>query len=163
MDWGLAKVLSGSTACAGGPAADETKLTTEIQTLRDVGDATRAGSVLGTSAYMPPEQAIGAVDKVDQQSDVFGLGAILCAILTGKPPYVGADQESTRQLAARARLEDAFARLDGCGAEPDLVALCKHCLAAEKADRPADAGEVARAVAGLRAAAEERARAAEVE
>src|SRR5207245_1192234 len=47
--------------------------------------------------------------------------------------------------------------------EPGLVALCKHCLAAEKADRPADAGEVARAVAGLRAAAEERARAAELE
>ena len=48
----------------------------------------------------PPEQAIGAVDKIDRQSDVFGLGGILCAILTGKPPYIGETAESTRQLVA---------------------------------------------------------------
>ena len=71
--------------------------------------------------------------------------------------------EATRQLAARARLDDAFARLDGCGAEPELVALCKRCLAPEPADRPRDAGEVAAAVAALRAAAEERARRAELD
>src|SRR5262249_30502834 len=80
-------------------------------------------------------------------------GAILCAILTGQPPYVGADAEATIQLAARARLDDAFARLAACGAEPELVALCRRCLAAERADRPADAGGVAQAVADLRAAA----------
>src|SRR5436305_11921046 len=112
---------------------------------------------------MPPEQAVGAVDQIDERSDVFGLGAILCAVLTGRPPYVGADFESTRQLAARAKLGDAFTRLDACGADPGLVEMCKRCLAAEKADRPADAGEVARAVADLRAAAEERARRAEVD
>src|SRR5262249_59497367 len=124
------------------------------------GEAARAGSVLGTPAYMPPEQAAGAIDQIDQRSDVFGLGAILCAVLTGRPPYAGADPESIRQLAARAKLGDALARLDGCGADPGLVALCKRCLAAERADRPADAQEVARAVAGLRAAAAERARGA---
>src|SRR5436305_5934915 len=112
---------------------------------------------------MPPEQAVGAVDQIDERSDVFGLGAILCAVLTGRPPYVAADFESVRQLAARAGLGDAFARLDACGADPGLVGLCRRCLAAQKADRPADAGEVARAVAGLRAAAEERARAAELD
>ncbi len=168
MDWGLAKVLA-----SGGrePPADDpeatTAVATEIQTQRGEDEATRAGSVLGTPActpaYMPPEQAIGAVDQVDARSDVFGLGALLCAILTGKPPYVGADSESTRQLAARARLDDAFARLDASRGEPGLVALCKRCLSAEKADRPADAGEVARKVARLRAAAEERARQAELD
>ncbi len=66
-------------------------------------------------------------------------------------------------MAARGKLDDALARLDGCGAEPDLVALCKRCLATEPADRPRDAGEVATAVAGRRAAAEARAKAAEVE
>src|SRR5207244_2795715 len=45
--------------------------------------------------------------------------------------------------------------------EPELAALCKRCLAFEPADRPRDAGEVATAVAGLRSAAEERARTAE--
>ena len=65
--------------------------------------------------------------------------------------------------AAQGKVDDCFARLDACGAEPELVALCKRCLAPEPADRPADAGEVAAAVAGLRQAAEERARRAELE
>ena len=80
---------------------------------------------------------------------MFGLGALLTVILTGKPPYVGETFESVRVQALRGRLDDCFARLDACGAEPELVALCKKCLAFEPADRPADAGEVAAAVAGL--------------
>ncbi len=164
MDWGLAKVL-GAPSGRYETAVEEspTAAMTAIDSDRGDGDATRAGSVLGTPAYMPPEQAIGAVDQVDARSDVFGLGAILCAILTGKPPYVGTDTEATRQLAARGRLEDAFARLDGCGAEPELVALCKRCLATEKSDRPDDAGVVARVVAELRAAADERAQRADLD
>jgi WD40 repeat protein len=94
---------------------------------------------------------------------VFGLGALLAVILTGKPPYVGETAESVRVQAVRGKLEDCFARLDGSGAEPDLVALCKKCLAFEPADRPVDGGAVARAVAELRAAADERARRAELE
>jgi tetratricopeptide (TPR) repeat protein len=164
MDWGLAKVLGPAAGPGDATAADETAVAvTAIDSDRDDSDATRAGSVLGTPAYMPPEQAIGAVDQVDQRSDVFGLGAILCAVLTGKPPFLGADSESTRQLAARAKLDDAFARLDGCGSEGELAALCKRCLAPEKADRPADAGEVATAVAELRLASEERARRAQLD
>jgi hypothetical protein len=110
---------------------------------------------------MAPEQAIGAVDQLDRRTDVFGLGAVLCVVLTGQPPFVGADAESTRQLAARGKTADALARLDACGAEPDLVSLCKRCLATELAERPADAGELADAVAALRRAADERARRAE--
>jgi tetratricopeptide (TPR) repeat protein/tRNA A-37 threonylcarbamoyl transferase component Bud32 len=160
MDWGLAKFRSAGT---GDPNA--TTAATTFHDPRAAGDdlQTRAGSVLGTPAYMPPEQAIGAVDKVDERSDVFSLGAILCAVLTGKPPYVRADSESTRQLAALAKLDDAHARLAGCGADPELVALCKRCLTPDPADRPANAGEVAKAVAGLRAAADERARQAELD
>jgi tetratricopeptide (TPR) repeat protein len=162
MDWGLSKVLTGRMVAASGTDPDAT-VGTAICSLRDAADGTQAGSMLGTPSYMPPEQAIGAIEQVDERSDVFGLGAVLCAILTGKPPYMGADRESTRQLAARAKLDDAFARLDACGAEPGLVALCKRCLSPEKADRPADGGEVAKAVAELRAAAEERARQAELD
>ncbi len=65
--------------------------------------------------------------------------------------------------AARGKIHDCFARLDACGAEPDLVALCKRCLSPEKTDRPRDAGEVATAVARLRAEADERARQAELD
>ncbi len=161
MDWGLAKVLSGSPRPAS--PADET-VGTEIRSLREDGGApTHAGSVLGTPAFMAPEQAVGAVDQVDEQSDVFGLGGLLAVILTGRPPFAGDTAESTRLLAARGKVEDCFGRLDGCGAEPDLVALCKRCLAPEKADRPRNAGEVAQAVAALRAAADERARQAELD
>ena len=164
LDWGLAKVLGGPDPGRPEAGPDETTAAgTEVQSLRGAADATRAGSVLGTPAFMPPEQAIGAVNQVDARSDVFGLGAILCVVLTGKPPYLGGDSESTRQLAARARLDDAFARLDGCGGDPELVALCKRCLAPERADRPADGGAVAAAVARLRAAADERAREADLD
>ena len=112
---------------------------------------------------MPPEQAIGAVDQITARSDVFGLGAILCVILTGQPPFVSDNPESSRLKAARGKLDEAFARLDSCGAEPDLLALAKRCLAPEPQDRPRNAGEVAEAIAAHRADAEQRARQAEME
>jgi hypothetical protein len=164
MDWGLAKVLTARGRAGGLPAtALDTAAGTAIRPARKADQETQAGSLLGTPAFMPPEQAIGAVDRIDARSDVFSLGGILCAVLTGRPPYVADTAEATRQLAARARLDDTHARLAACGAEPDLVALCLRCLAPEPDDRPRDAGEVAAAVAALRSAAEERARRAELD
>ena len=163
MDWGLAKLLTAPAARTEAPD-DPPPGATVIRTLRDSeGSFTQAGSVLGTPAFMPPEQAGGEADKIDERADVFGLGAILCVILTGKPPFVAKDSEAVRLLAIRGQLGECLARLDGCGAEPGLVALAKRCLAADPGDRPHDAGEVARAVADLRAAADERARRAELE
>jgi Flp pilus assembly protein TadD len=162
MDWGLAKVLTARPTEASG--AEETAAGTLVVSLRDSDGAfTQAGTVLGTPAFMPPEQAVGALGRVDQRSDVFGLGAILAVILTGKPPFAATSAETTRVKAAQGDVAECLARLDGCGAEPHLVALCKRCLSPKAADRPADAGVVAREVAGLRQAAEERARAAELE
>jgi formylglycine-generating enzyme required for sulfatase activity/tRNA A-37 threonylcarbamoyl transferase component Bud32 len=162
MDWGLAKVLGSRDAETTDP--DETASPTAIHSIRESDSAfTQAGSVLGTPAYMPPEQAIGAIHKVDARSDVFGLGAILAVILTGKPPFVGSSVGTTRLQAAQGSVEECFARLDASGAEPELVALCRRCLSKKPGDRPADAGEVARTVAGLRAAADERARRAELD
>jgi Flp pilus assembly protein TadD len=162
MDWGLAKVLhapSGSKPVIDVPVTAEHR----ILNVRSSDSQTQQGEFMGTPAYMAPEQAVGATDKIDERSDVFGLGGILCAMLTGRPPFSGGDAESTRLLAAQGKVEDAYARLDACKAEPDVVALAKRCLAVTKADRPADAGEVARAIAELRTAAEERARKAEME
>jgi serine/threonine-protein kinase len=174
MDWGLAKVLP-----RGGVADEERALTGRIAKPADdepsvihtartgsgpgSGSETVAGSVLGTLSFMPPEQAGGEVDKLDERADVFGLGAILCVVLTGAPPYVGDTAEKVRLLAVRGKLADAFARLDGCGADAELVALCKRCLAPEREDRPRHAGEVAAAVAGYLGGVEERARRAEVD
>ncbi|MCI0377588.1 MAG: protein kinase, partial [Gemmataceae bacterium] len=162
MDWGLAKVLADRKASA--PPKD----TSVIQTPRALdsttapGVDTRAGSVLGTPAYMPPEQACGRTDAIDERSDVFGLGAILCEILTGRPPYVG-DAVVQLDKAARADLSDALARLDKCGADNDLVALARRCLSSEPAMRPRTAAQVAEAVASYLQSVELRLRRAETE
>ncbi len=143
MDWGVAKVLPHSSvgpaateAPAGDPAADDPA---DLQT--------RFGRVLGTPAYMSPEQARGHLDLMDERTDVFALGGLLCNILTGSPPYAGADARSAYKQAARADLKDGYARLDASRADPELVALCKRCLAADPADRPRDAGVMAAALA----------------
>lgn len=159
MDWGLAKVLVGSPPIAS--AAATLNSGTVIRTERE--SDTQAGSVLGSPAYMSPEQAGGEIERIDQRSDVFALGAILCVILTGKPPYVGKDVNAVLLAASRGKLNDALARLDASAAEPELIELAKRCLSFEPSDRPADASQVAADVARLRADAEQRARSAELE
>ena len=85
------------------------------------------GVAMGTPAYMPPEQARGDVDAMDERSDVFALGAILCEILTGQPPYAGAQSELI-SMAALAKLDDAHARLAACGAEQAIIDLVNDSL-----------------------------------
>jgi tetratricopeptide (TPR) repeat protein len=152
MDWGLAKVLAeGGIADEqrASRAHQEPKDVTTIRTARSTGTAgtfgteTEAGSLLGTPAYMPPEQANGDVATLDRRADVFGLGAILCEILTGKPPYVGRSSDEVRRKAANGDQSDARARLDACGADAELIALTKACLAPEAIDRARDAQAVA--------------------
>jgi serine/threonine protein kinase len=91
---------------------------------------------------MAPEQARGEVDRIDERADVFGLGAILCEILTGRPPFAGATRDEIRAQAARGNLADALGRLDTCGADLELIALAKDCLVAELERRPRNAGKV---------------------
>jgi serine/threonine-protein kinase len=163
MDWGLAKVRTGA-APPGPPAPGGRPAGSVVETLwsGEEGQQTQAGTVLGTYAYMPPEQARGEVDRLDQRCDVFSLGAILCEVLTGKPPYDG----EGRELAALARLGEmgpALARLVACGADEELVGLARSCLGARPEERPADASAVARAVAAYQAGVQERLRKAELE
>jgi eukaryotic-like serine/threonine-protein kinase len=135
MDWGLAKALDETRRVA--PCARP------VDTVDDEADAlTKFGSVMGTPAYMPPEQATGDVEKLDERCDVFGLGAILCEILTGQPPYVETSRKGVLKLAIKAQLDDAYARLDAARADRELVALAKTCLAADREERPRDAGVV---------------------
>src|SRR5262249_10920569 len=105
MDWGLAKLLA-----RGGPTpADEPSTGFTVGTAEP--PLSQPGTVVGTFAYMAPEQARAEAHLVDERADVFGLGALLCVLLTGQPPYPGADREWVYRQAARADLTDAFARL----------------------------------------------------
>ncbi len=163
MDWGLAKLLQPGGAAAHKPADTQAPCGTVIQTAREPDAATLAGSMLGTPAFMAPEQAGGEVDRIDERTDVFGLGAILCVLLTGEPPYTGKSGDEIRLKAIRGTLADAHARLAQCGADAKLVALCRACLAPEREARPGDAGAVAATIAGYLSDVEERARQAERE
>jgi eukaryotic-like serine/threonine-protein kinase len=144
MDWGLAKVLD-----QGGRVDDERPVSagddaSVIRTWRDGSDMmeSRPGSVLGTPSYMAPEQACGAMDTLDERADVFALGSILCEILTGGPAFVGEASFEVYRKAERADLSDAFQRLDACGADTELVAMARACLAAVPKHRPRDASVV---------------------
>jgi tetratricopeptide (TPR) repeat protein len=149
MDWGLAKDVTGR---------DPEALS---ETIPAEGDHTRVGAILGTPGYMAPEQARGEV--VDARADVFALGSILAAILTGKPAIAGKETREIIDRTAREELAEVYGRLEGCGADAELIALAKRCLAAKAETRPADARVVAAEVAAYRAGVEARLRQAETE
>jgi hypothetical protein len=138
MDWGIAKALAARPQPAQGPP-------TPVLLSPSAGGAatgsggpqTLPGQARGTLPFMAPEQARGEASRVGKASDVFGLGGILCVTLTGQPPYT-----QPRQALA-GDVSEAFARLDGCGADTELIGLAKACLAPAPEARPADAAEVA--------------------
>ena len=118
--------------------------------------------MLGTPAYMAPEQARGYVDQLDERSDVFGLGAILCEILTGRPPYVGDKEMTVHEKATNAELNDAISRLNDGGADAELVRLAVRCLSSDQTGRPANAGVLASELSTYLNSVEQRLRLAEL-
>jgi serine/threonine-protein kinase len=174
MDWGLAKVLPaedrGSRVEERGVTHEDREANQSIldprSSILDPLVATEvlqshAGAVLGTYSYMSPEQACGVVELLDERCDVFGLGALLCEVLTGQPPYTGPSGPVVYDRARRAELGPALEELGRCGADRELVELAKKCLAVDPSSRPRDAGEVAGSIGAYLAGVQERLREAE--
>ncbi|MGE0706753.1 MAG: protein kinase [Planctomycetota bacterium] len=106
---------------------------------------TQTGEVIGTPGYMAPEQARGE-RAIDARTDVYGLGATLYALLSGRPPHQGASA-----LAVLAQVTAGPPRSPSAwrpGLDRALEAICLRCLAQEPADRYPDALTVAAALEG---------------
>jgi serine/threonine protein kinase len=116
MDFGVAKALGGVTPDAG-------EMPQEAVRQQDAG-ATAAGAVLGTPGYMAPEQARGEVDALDQRTDVYALGAILCFLLSGRtdPPGDPGTPRALRSICRKAtaeRPEDRYPGADDLARDVD--------------------------------------------
>ena len=140
MDWGVARALreTGGEASrdeGSGTVPTAAPSAPEAASSLDTGappqpPVTRDGTVVGTAAYMAPEQARGEIGAVDERADVYALGGILHFLLSGRPP------------------EGADASPRGGGAEISraLDAICVKALRAEAIERYATAAELARDV-----------------
>ncbi|MGE0789682.1 MAG: serine/threonine-protein kinase [Sandaracinaceae bacterium] len=135
LDWGIARVR-GTAELVSHPSVGEMEPS-----------ATRVGSVMGTPAYMAPEQAAGKVDAIDERTDVFALGAMLYHALGGVPPYGG----DTSMAVLRRALEGERVPLKRLSPRvPDeLEAIVETAMAQAKEDRYPHAAAFAEAVQGF--------------
>ncbi|QDU09695.1 serine/threonine protein kinase [Gimesia aquarii] len=126
IDWGLAKVLDDAML-------NDSFSEDEFMEVID-GQRTLAGQVLGSPLYMAPEQAAGRLDEVNESTDIFGLGAILFAIITGHAPH-----EKTRESSGSATTRELITEIASGptphastaneDADPILEAICAKAMA----------------------------------
>ncbi len=144
LDWGLARLT------------DEFESGNMLSGERSISDSdieqTMAGEVIGTPLYMAPEQASGAQDLVDERTDVYGLGAILFAMLTGAAPHACQSREGDsvvtvtellKRIASEPSPDPTQHRSD---IPSGLVTICKRALRFKQHSRYQTAGELADAV-----------------
>jgi len=109
--------------------------------LEQKADETRSGALIGTPAYMAPEQAEGRVRDLDARTDIYGLGALLYELLTDRRPHEG---ETDVDLLRRVLFEEPVApRRLRSDIPRDLEAICLKCLAKRSNARYATAQELA--------------------
>ena len=133
---GIAKVLDFGLAKAVGGEASSGSISGASPTITSAGTA--AGIILGTAAYMSPEQARGKA--VDRRTDVWSFACVLYEMLTGKPAFGG--ETITDVLAAIVHEEPDWSALPPA-ARPRLERLLRRCLVKDPRERTSDLGDVA--------------------
>ncbi|MDP7033987.1 MAG: protein kinase [Planctomycetota bacterium] len=129
LDWGVAKVLGRAI-----PVTPDSEF--------DGTERTQVGDVIGTLAYMAPEQAVGDHGRVGVRSDVYSVGAILYQILTGVSPYRSASIEGLLQMVQRGELVPPSVRTEDRRVDSELEALVLRAMAFDPLDRYASALEL---------------------
>lgn len=130
MDWGLAKLLRTDEQ---EPIADENQLEHRPEQGRAV-SLTDHGRILGTPAYMAPEQSAGEISKLNERTDVYALGAILYFLLTGAAP-----PEKAEAVDSPRKQNPKIGRA--------IAAVCLHAMAPDQESRYANAMDLAQDVA----------------
>ncbi len=130
LDFGLAKMLDEHQVAK--DAADS-----RVETIS--GEMTRAGKLMGTAAYMSPEQARG--DKIDARSDLFAFGIVLYEMVTGVAPFKG--RSATDVLSAIIRDQPVPALQINAGVPAELQRVIDKCLEKDRAERYQHADDVA--------------------
>jgi serine/threonine-protein kinase len=141
MDWGNAKQIRDCHAKSGDAHRPSIVAEDEV---------TQIGGTLG---YMAPEHV--ARQPITERFDVFAIGASLCHILTGAPPYQGNSFTELYHQSIQCDMSQVFKRLDCCGYDQAVIDLTKACLSGKPADRPANGGEVAQALSSYQKSAVE--------
>jgi len=137
MDWGLGRRV--------GAPDENAKLKDSFDELRG-SNVTQYGEVLGTPAYMPPEQALGQLDKHHFPSDVYALGAVLYHLLAGKPPYEGASAMAVLRQVMTGSPRSVVEASAGKPIPSELVVICEIAMAREMEARFPDAEMLSREV-----------------
>ena len=137
LDFGLAKAIDPAIGAAFGDRriANSPTITSPAMT--------QAGMILGTAAYMSPEQARGKI--VDKRADIWAFGAVLYEMLTGRRAFAGDDVSDV--LASVLAREPDWTRLPA-GLSPQFVVYLKRCLEKDPKRRVRDIGDVSLALDG---------------
>lgn len=137
LDWGVARVL-GSATVANEP----------VSTWRwEAGsDLTMQGTVAGTPAYMPPEQANGDIAAIGPASDVYAVGVVLYEFLAHSRPFRGKTIREVLKAVIEDVVEPPSARRPRDWIPPELEALCLKCMERDPAKRYPDGRALAAAL-----------------
>ncbi len=154
MDWGLAHVEGTADRHDVRPDRRPTSASTVIESDRSAwkkADETASvlrtmdGDVLGTPAYMSPEQARGLTEKLGPHSDVYSMGAMVYHLLAGFPPYCSHAGKTDALQVLRQLLEGPPRPLEEVATDvpPELLAICQKAMARRSEDRYPDMSELA--------------------